>query len=58
MQVPASTAQGKRRKAAETLSIRALDAFDTFFTDLYDACSRWTSPPTPPRRKPASVSSR
>lgn len=38
LQVPISPRSGKRRKAAETLSIRALDAFDTFFTDLYDAC--------------------
>ncbi len=29
---------GRRRKAAETLALRALDAFDTFFTDLYDYC--------------------
>ena len=34
----------KRRKAAETLSIRALDAFDTFFTDLYDACEAMDIP--------------
>ena len=38
LQVPPSPRSGKRRKAAEILSIRALDAFDTFFTDLYDAC--------------------
>jgi glutamine synthetase len=37
LQVPPSPRSGKRRKAAEILSIRALDAFDTFFTDLYDA---------------------
>ncbi len=38
LQVPPSPRSGKRRKAAEILSIRALDAFDTFFTDLYEAC--------------------
>jgi glutamine synthetase len=38
LQVPVSPRSGKRRKAAEILSIRALDAFDAFFTDLYDAC--------------------
>jgi glutamine synthetase len=44
MQVPASPRSGKRRKAAETLSIRALDAFDSFFTDLYDACEAMDIP--------------
>ncbi|CUH76386.1 glutamine synthetase family protein [Tropicibacter naphthalenivorans] len=38
LQVPVSPRSGKRRKAAEILSIRALDAFDTFFTDLYEYC--------------------
>ncbi len=38
LQVPASPRSGKRRQAAEVLSIRALDAFDRFFTDLYEAC--------------------
>ncbi len=44
LQVPSSPRSGKRRKAAETLSIRALDAFDTFFTDLYDACEAMDIP--------------
>ena len=44
LQVPISPRSGKRRKAAETLSIRALDAFDTFFTDLYDACEAMDIP--------------
>lgn len=44
LKVPASPRSGKRRKAAETLSIRALDAFDTFFTDLYDACEAMDIP--------------
>ncbi len=44
MQIPVSPRSGKRRKAAEILSIRALDAFDTFFTDLYDACEAMDIP--------------
>ncbi len=44
LQVPLSPRSGKRRKAAETMSIRALDAFDTFFTDLYDACEAMDIP--------------
>ncbi|MEC7668113.1 MAG: glutamine synthetase, partial [Pseudomonadota bacterium] len=39
-----SPRSGKRRKAAETLSIRALDQFDIFFTDLYDACEAMDIP--------------
>lgn len=44
LQVPVSPRSGKRRKAAETLSIRALDQFDTFFTDLYDGCEEMDIP--------------
>ena len=44
LQAPISPRSGKRRKAAEILSIRALDAFDTFFTDLYDACEAMDIP--------------
>jgi len=44
LQVPPSPRSGKRRKASEILSIRALDAFDTFFTDLYDACEEMDIP--------------
>lgn len=44
LQVPVSPRSGKRRKAAETLSIRALDQFDSFFTDLYDACEEMDIP--------------
>lgn len=44
LQVPISPRSGKRRKAAETLSIRALDQFDNFFTDLYDACEEMDIP--------------
>lgn len=35
---PRSPRSGKRRPGAEILSLRALDAFDNFFNDLYDAC--------------------
>ncbi|MBB5722704.1 glutamine synthetase [Loktanella ponticola] len=35
---PRSPQSGKRRPGAEILSLRALDAFDAFFNDLYDAC--------------------
>ena len=44
LQVPISPRSGRRRKAAETLSIRALDQFDSFFTDLYDACEEMDIP--------------
>ena len=44
LQVPVSPRSGKRRKAAEVLSIRALDQFDSFFTDLYDACEEMDIP--------------
>ncbi len=37
LRVPRSPRSGKRRTGAETLSLRALDAFDRFFTRLYDA---------------------
>ncbi len=38
LRIPASPRSGKRRKGADILSMRALDQFDGFFTDLYDAC--------------------
>ncbi|MDA7427102.1 glutamine synthetase family protein [Primorskyibacter aestuariivivens] len=44
LQVPVSERSGKRRKGAETMSIRALDSFDNFFTDLYDACEEMDIP--------------
>ncbi len=44
LQVPISPRSGKRRKAAEILSIRALDAFDGFFTELYEACEAMEIP--------------
>jgi glutamine synthetase len=44
LQVPPSPRSGKRRVAGEILSLRALDQFDDFFTDLYDACEEMDIP--------------
>lgn len=44
LRVPRSPRSGKRRTGAETLSLRALDAFDRFFTSLYDACEEMDIP--------------
>ncbi|WP_299962891.1 glutamine synthetase family protein [uncultured Roseobacter sp.] len=44
LQVPPSPRSGKRRVAGEILSLRALDRFDGFFTDLYDACEAMDIP--------------
>jgi len=44
LQVPPSPRSGKRRVAGEILSLRALDQFDNFFTDLYDACEEMDIP--------------
>ncbi|MEY1556138.1 glutamine synthetase family protein [Yoonia sp. R2331] len=41
---PRSPRSGKRRPGAEILSLRALDAFDNFFNDLYDACEQMDIP--------------
>jgi len=41
---PPSPRSGKRRPGAEMLSLRALDAFDSFFNDLYDACDAMDIP--------------
>ena len=38
LQVPRCPRSGKRRATTDTLSLPALDAFDPFFTDLYEAC--------------------
>ena len=35
---PRSPRSGKRRDGAHILSLRALDAFDVFFNELYEAC--------------------
>lgn len=44
LRVPPSPRSGKRRSGGETLSLRSLDAFDTFFTALYDACEEMDIP--------------
>ena len=41
---PKSPRSGKRRNGAEILSLRALDAFDGFFNDLYEACDAMDIP--------------
>ncbi|MEJ8559877.1 glutamine synthetase family protein [Yoonia sp. GPGPB17] len=41
---PQSPRSGKRRAGGEILSLRALDAFDAFFNDLYDACDAMNIP--------------
>ena len=41
---PASPRSGKRRAGAEILSLRALDAFDVFFNELYAACDAMDIP--------------
>lgn len=41
---PPSPRSGKRRPGAEILSLRALDAFDNFFSELYDACDAMDIP--------------
>lgn len=44
LRVPPSPRSGKRRTGAETLDLRALDAFDKFFTRLYDCCEQMDIP--------------
>ena len=44
LQVPPSPRSGKRRNAGDILSMRALDQFDNFFTELYDACETMDIP--------------
>ncbi len=41
---PLSPRSGKRRLGGEVLSLRALDAFDEFFTELYGACEAMDIP--------------
>ena len=43
-QMPVSPLSGKRRIAGEILSSHALDMFDNFFTELYDACDKMDIP--------------
>lgn len=44
LRVPPSPRSGKRRTGGEILSLRALDAFDEFFTALYEACEEMDIP--------------
>jgi len=44
LRVPLSPRSGKRRQGAEILSLRALDAWDAFITDLYEACEAMDIP--------------
>ncbi|PTX56445.1 glutamate--putrescine ligase [Litoreibacter ponti] len=44
LQPPPSPRSGKRRLGGEVLSMRALDAFDAFFTEVYDACEAMDIP--------------
>ena len=44
LRVPRSPRSGKRRQQAEILALRQLDAFDAFFTDLYDHCEAMDIP--------------
>jgi len=44
LRIPPSPRSGKRRVAGEILSMRALDQFDAFFTELYDACAAMDIP--------------
>ncbi|PQO23522.1 glutamine synthetase [Rhodobacteraceae bacterium WD3A24] len=44
LRAPPSPRSGKRRPGADTLALRALDAFDVFFSDLYDACEAMDIP--------------
>ncbi|MBK5927767.1 glutamine synthetase family protein [Rhodobaculum claviforme] len=44
LRAPPSPRSGKRRPGADTLALRALDAFDRFFTDLYEGCEAMDIP--------------
>jgi glutamine synthetase len=44
IRVPRNPRSGKRRPGAEILSLRALEAFDHFFSDLYDGCEAMDIP--------------
>jgi glutamine synthetase len=44
LRAPASPRSGKRRPGAETLAMRQLDAFDGFFTQVYDAAEAMDVP--------------
>ncbi len=44
LQPPPSPRSGKRRLGGEILSLRALDSFDMFFTEIYEACEAMDIP--------------
>ena len=44
IRVPRSPRSGKRRPGSEILSLSALEAFDQFFTELYDGCEAMEIP--------------
>ena len=44
LRTPLEPQSGRRRETTDTLSLQALDAFDDFFTDLYDACAAMDIP--------------
>lgn len=44
VQMPASPRSGKRRGGGHILSLSMLDAFDAFFTDLYEGCAAMDIP--------------
>lgn len=44
LHVPPAPGSGKRQPGAEILSLRALDVWDAFFSDLYDACEAMDIP--------------
>ncbi|MEL7183156.1 MAG: glutamine synthetase family protein, partial [Pseudomonadota bacterium] len=44
LRMPVSPRSGRRRPGAETLAMRQLDAFDGFFTQLYDAAESMDIP--------------
>lgn len=44
LRVAPSPRSGKRRTGGEVLSLRALDAFDQYFSSLYDACETMDIP--------------
>ncbi|MCV2877169.1 glutamine synthetase family protein [Rhodobacteraceae bacterium XHP0102] len=44
LRVPPSPRSGKRRNQAEILALRQLDAFDQFFTEIYEACEAMDIP--------------
>ena len=58
LRVAPSPRSGKRRTGGEVLSLRALDAFDQYFTSLYDACEMMDIPADTSISEPGRDSSR